>query len=69
VGTDKPFWFQIDGRPKIKVELAHDWISSGLWGIAGHAVNAIPHVVTAAAGIRSFIDLPKMRAHGALRTR
>ena len=66
-GSAKPFLFQIDGRPKFKVELDHDWVSSGLWGTAGHAVNAIPHVVAAAPGIRTFLDLPMIRARGAMR--
>ena len=66
-GQGKPFVFEIDGRPKFKVELEHDWISSGLWGTAGHAVNAIPHVVAAAPGIRTFLDLPMIRATGAVR--
>ena len=66
-GNAKPFLFEIEGRPKFKLELEHDWISSGLWGTAGHAINAIPHVVAAAPGIRSFIDLPMIRARGAVR--
>ena len=68
-GTARPFLFQIDGRPKFKVELDHDWCSSGLWGTAGHAVNAIPHVVAAAPGIQTFLDLPMIRAMGAVRSR
>ena len=66
-GMSKPFVFQIDGRPKFKIELEHDWISSGLWGTAGHTVNAIPHVVAAAQGIQTFLDLPMIRARGAVR--
>ena len=66
-GKSKPFVFQIDGRPRFKIELEHDWISSGLWGTAGHAVNAIPHVVAAAPGIRTFLDLPMIRARDAVR--
>ena len=66
-GSDKPFVFRIEGRPNFNLQLEHDWISSGLWGSAGHAVNAIPHVVAAAPGIRTFLDLPMIRAHGAVR--
>ena len=66
-GSEKPFVFKIAGRPSFNMELEHDWISSGLWGTAGHAVNAIPHVVAAAPGIRTFIDLPMIRAIGAVR--
>ena len=64
-GGGKEFVFEIDGRPKMKLEFEHDWLSNGLLGTAAHAVNAIPHVVDAAPGIRSFIDLPMIRAIGA----
>jgi 4-hydroxy-tetrahydrodipicolinate reductase len=49
---------EIDGRPRMRVDLSEDWLANGLLGTAMHAVHAIPHVVRAAPGIRTFLDLP-----------
>ena len=48
---------RLEGKPTITLDVDH-WISSGLLGTAMHAVNAIPAVVDAAPGIRTFLDLP-----------
>jgi len=48
----------IEGKPRLNVELDHDFCSNGLLGTAMHAVNAIPAVCDAAPGIRTFLDLP-----------
>ena len=52
----------VSGRPEMKLEIAADYISDGLLGTAMHAVNAIPYVVAAEPGIKTFLDLPWMMA-------
>ncbi len=48
----------LEGAPRLHLELKHDFCSDGLLGTAMHAVNAIPAVVQAEPGIRTFLDLP-----------
>jgi hypothetical protein len=48
----------LEGKPRLHLELKHDFCSDGLLGTAMHAVNAIPAVCQAAPGIRTFLDLP-----------
>jgi hypothetical protein len=54
----------IEGEPNMKVEFAADWISDGLLGTAMHAVNAIPYVCEAPAGIKTFLELPTIHGQG-----
>ena len=49
---------EIEGRPKMVVDLDEGWISNGLAATAMHAVHAVPHVCRAEPGIRTFLDLP-----------
>lgn len=49
---------EIDGRPRMRIDLSEGWLANGLLGTAMHAVHAIPHLVRAAPGIRTFLDLP-----------
>ncbi len=48
----------ITGSPAMKIEFEADYVSDGLLATAMHAVNAIPHVVDAEPGIKTFLDLP-----------
>ena len=48
---------RIEGKPSITLDVDH-WIGSGLLATAMHAVHAIPAVVAAPPGIRTFLDLP-----------
>jgi len=48
----------IEGRPRLCVDLGHEWISNALAGTALHAVHAVVPVCRAEPGIRSFLDLP-----------
>ena len=57
----------IEGEPRMHVNFAADWISDGLQGTAMHAVNAIPYVCDATAGVKTFLDLPWMMGRGTLR--
>lgn len=52
------------GTPDIDLELPRDFtfISNGMLSTAMRAVNAIPYVVAAEPGIRTFLDLPPMFA-------
>jgi len=50
--------FVIEGEPTFRFEVGAGWCSDGLLATAAHAVNAIPAVVGAAPGIRTFLDLP-----------
>jgi hypothetical protein len=49
---------QIDGQPRMRIDLRPSWLSDGLQATAMHAVNAVPAVVAASPGIRTFLDLP-----------
>ncbi len=49
---------QIEGRPRMAMDLGEGWISNGLAATAMHAVHAVPHVCRAEPGIRTFLDLP-----------
>ena len=50
-----------EGAPKMHLEFPPNFgMSDGLLGTAMHAVNAIPYVVEASPGIRTFLDLPSM---------
>ena len=48
------------GRPNINLELERDFrfMDDGMLATAMHAINAIPYVVEAEPGIRTFLDLP-----------
>ena len=46
------------GEPGMKLEFDADYVSDGLLGTAMHAVNAIPYIVEAEPGIKTFLDLP-----------
>jgi hypothetical protein len=48
----------IEGKPRIQIRFDASWISDGLLATGMHAVNAIPYVHAASAGIRTFLDLP-----------
>jgi hypothetical protein len=57
---------RIDGDPRITVDVDR-WIGNGLLATAMHAVHAIPAVVDAAPGIRTFLDLPLIVGRGTVR--
>jgi len=49
------------GAPTMHLEFPPNFgMSDGLLGTAMHAVNAIPYVVDASPGIRTFLDLPSI---------
>jgi 2,4-diaminopentanoate dehydrogenase len=56
----------IDGEPPMRVSLPHGWNRDILASTAAHAVNAIPYVAAAAAGIVTFLDMPMVAGRGAV---
>ncbi len=69
-GSVAPDWPQgdhsitISGEPRMHVEFKGDWINDGLMATGMHAVNAIPYVVAADAGIKTLLDLPWIVGRG-----
>ncbi len=69
-GSVAPDWPQgdhsitISGEPRMHMEFKADWISDGLLATGMHAVNAIPYVVAAHPGIKTFLDLPWIVGRG-----
>ncbi len=53
-------WIRFKGRPTINFEIESDFrfMDDGMLATGMHAVNAIPYVVDAAPGIKTFLDLP-----------
>lgn len=53
-------WIRFKGRPNINFEIESDFAFMDDGGIATgmHAMNAIPEVVAAEPGIKTFLDLP-----------
>jgi hypothetical protein len=58
---------EIEGRPRMALDLGEGWISNGLAATAMHAVHAVPHVCRAEPGIRTFLDLPLIVGRHAFR--
>ena len=48
----------ITGEPRMHINFDAAWISDGLLGTAMHAVNAVPYVCAAPAGVKTLLDLP-----------
>ena len=58
---------EIEGRPRLLLDLGEEWISNALAATAMHAVHAVPHVCRAEPGIRTFLDLPLIVGRHAFR--
>lgn len=54
----------IQGEPTMKIDFGQGWIDDGLLATAMHAVNAVAAVCKAAAGVRTFLDLPPIFGRG-----
>lgn len=48
----------LEGKPRIEIRFDAFWINDGLLATGMHAVNAIPYVRDASAGIKTFLELP-----------
>jgi hypothetical protein len=55
----------IHGEPEMQVTLPHSWNPDVLGSTAAHAINAIPYVVDAGVGVKTFLDLPMIAGRGA----
>ena len=53
---------RIEGRPGMHVHIGHEVFAKGLTATAAHAVHAVPAVVRADPGVRTFLDLPLITA-------
>ena len=53
-------WIRFKGKPNINFEIERDFrfMDDGSGATGMHAVNAIPYVVDAEPGIKTFLDLP-----------
>jgi hypothetical protein len=58
----------VEGEPRMHIGFDARWISDGLMATAMHAVNAIPYVCDAPAGVKTFLDLPWILGRGTVRT-
>ncbi len=70
-GSVAPSWpegkhsIRISGSPEMLLEFEANYVSDGLLATAMHAVNAIPAVCAADAGVKTFLDLPWLLTPGA----
>jgi hypothetical protein len=60
---------RIAGEPDMELTLAHSWNRDVLGSTAAHAINAIPYVVHAGPGVKTFLDLPMIAGRGSAWTR
>ena len=59
----------LEGEPRMQIDFSHSWIDDGLLATAMHALNAVPYVLAAGAGIKTLLDLPWMMGRGLVNTR
>ncbi len=57
----------ISGDPDMHLSLPHGWNRNVLGSTAAHAVNAIPYLMAAGPGVKTFLDLPLVAGMGAYR--
>lgn len=55
----------IEGEPAMYINFPHGWNRNVLGSTGAHAINAIPYLLEAAPGIRTFLDLPTIAGRGA----
>ena len=66
--TDWPYgdWsIEITGSPTMRISLPHAWNPNVLGSTAAHAINAVPYIVEAGSGVKTFLDLPMVAGRGA----
>lgn len=56
---------EIDGDPAMRLELPHGWNTNVLASTAAHAINAVPYLLEAGTGVKTFLDLPMVAGRGA----
>ena len=71
-GEAAPDWpegdwsISIEGDPAMQLSLPHSWNRNVLGSTAAHAINAIPYLVEAGVGVKTFLDLPLVAGRGAV---
>ncbi|MEM9610604.1 MAG: dihydrodipicolinate reductase [Actinomycetota bacterium] len=55
----------IEGDPKMELTLPHSWNRNVLGSTGAHAINALPYLMEADPGVRTFLDLPMIAGRGA----
>ncbi len=55
----------ISGNPTMNLSLPHRWNASVLSSTGAHAINAIPYLMEAGVGVKTFLDLPLIAGRGA----
>jgi hypothetical protein len=56
----------ISGQPDMHLSLPHSWNRDVLGSTAAHAINAVPYVVEAGPGVKTFLDLPLIAGRGSV---
>ena len=57
----------ITGDPDMHISLPHGWNRNVLGSTGAHAINAVPYLVEADPGIKTFLDLPLIAGRGTYR--
>jgi hypothetical protein len=57
----------IEGKPRMQINFDALWVDDGLLATGMHALNAVPYVLAAPAGIQTLLDLPWMMGRGTVR--
>ena len=52
------------GEPEMQLSLPHSWNRDVLGSTAAHAINAIPYLIDAGPGVKTFLDLPLIAGRG-----
>lgn len=56
---------KISGDPDMQISLPHRWNRNVLGSTGAHAINAIPYLLEAGVGVKTFLDLPIVAGRGA----
>ncbi|MGB3734090.1 MAG: hypothetical protein WA964_03980 [Ilumatobacter sp.] len=56
----------ISGQPDMEISLPHGWNRDVLGSTAAHAINAIPYIIEAGPGVKTFLDLPLIAGRGSV---
>jgi hypothetical protein len=55
----------VSGNPDMHISLPHSWNRNVLGSTGAHAINAVPYLMEAGAGVKTFLDLPLVAGRGA----
>jgi hypothetical protein len=63
--TEGDWSIHVTGEPEMRLNLPHSWNRDVLGSTAAHAINAIPYLLAAGPGVKTFLDLPLIAGRGA----